>query len=108
MDIHQRLAIVYQRLGQAPVANTAEEALALICTVLETVEAEFCPVPKADPPPMTFDGRMYPPQQDNMQRQSDGSLRIKTRGHRIVIAPDGGFTIYRGRVVEFHKRGRLK
>lgn len=108
MDIHQRLAIFYRRLEEAPVARNAEEALTLICSVLEAVESEFCPVPKTNPPPIAFDGRMYPPQPDNIRRQSDGSLRIRTRGHRIFIDPAGSIRIYRGRVEEFHKRGRLK
>ena len=74
MEIHQRLTLFYQRLDAEPAAKTADEALALICRVLEEVEVAHCPVPKALVAPEVFDGRMYPPQPDNVQRLRNGSI----------------------------------
>src|SRR5437870_3647858 len=95
MDIQERLTIFYARLQAAAPANNAEEAFRLICRTLEQVEDEFCPLPKKNPPPRTFDGRMYLPQGDNIRNREDGSLSVRTRKHRIRIMPNGDFVIYR-------------
>jgi len=110
MDIKERLALFYRRLEAEPPAVAADEALAIICRVLEEVEAQYYAVPRKEPPPLAFDGRMYPPQPDKVHLRPDGSLWVKTRRHRIVIRPDGGFVIYHTRIraVEFRKRGRFE
>ena len=95
MDIHQRLAIFYRRLDEAPPAKNAEEAFLLICHTLEKVEAEFCPVPPRNPPPRLFDGRMYLPQLDSIEFGEDGAWWIETRRHRIAIERGGSFRICR-------------
>jgi hypothetical protein len=50
---------------------------------------------------------MYPPQNDFITRNSDGSLTAIIRGHRIEIAKDGAIRALNGRTgeVEFAKPG---
>src|SRR5260221_9908412 len=96
MNIQERLAIFYERLAAAPPAKNAEGALELICRMLEEVEDEFCPVPKKDPAPQSFDGRMYLPQADNIRTGLKNWLWVRTRHHRIAIKPDGSFDVFRG------------
>ena len=63
---------------------------------LEEVEVEFCTVPKKDPAPLSFDGRMYLPQPDNIRTGLKNWLWVRTRHHRIAIKPDGSFDVFRG------------
>ncbi len=93
MDIQKRLDVFFRRLADAPAAGSAEEALRLVCRLIEEVEAEFCPVPRRDPPPRDFTGRMYAPKPDMTQHQADGGIFAMTRRHRIHCAPDGRITI---------------
>src|SRR6266567_3788763 len=95
MNIQERLAVFYARLRDAPAAKSAEEAFWLICRTLDEVENEFCSVPKTDPPPRRFEGRMYSPQPDNIMVQEDGSWLVRTRRHRISIRSNGDFIISR-------------
>jgi len=84
MNTRQRLAIFYERFQAAPSVRSAERAFALICRTLEEVEREFCPVPSADSPPRSFDGRMYVPQPDNIKVRDDGSIWLKTQIYYAV------------------------
>ncbi|HET7624969.1 MAG TPA: hypothetical protein VFM25_06845 [Verrucomicrobiae bacterium] len=111
MNIQDRLKIFYDRLTAAQAAADAEAALALICRTLEEVENEFCPLEKKNPPPESFDGRMYLPQKDNMCVSDNQTMWVKTRKHRIAIKPDDSFTVFSlmpHRVLfrEFHKPGQ--
>jgi hypothetical protein len=92
MEIHQRLEIFLERLQAAPACRTAKEALALVCRLIEEVEDQFSPVPREDPPPMLFTGRMYAPQPDSV-REMGGTLIAATRHHRIWCRADGGIRI---------------
>ena len=73
MDITQRLELFFRRLAEAPPAASAEEALRLVCRLREEVEEEFCAVPRENPPPEHFTGRMYAPQEDRV-RLIEGAL----------------------------------
>jgi hypothetical protein len=95
VNIQERLAIFYERLRLAPAQRTAEHALAFICSTLEAVEDEFSAIAKKSPSPQLFDGRMYPPEPDYIQKRASGAMWIKTRHHRIEIKATGGFAIYR-------------
>ena len=95
MNIHDRLKVFYNRLAIAPPAGSASEAFALICGTLEQVERELCAVSGKNPPPKTFDGRMYIPQADNLHTIDNAAIWVKTRKHRIVIKPDGSFVIFK-------------
>ena len=93
MNIQQRLAEFSRRLEAAPPATTADEALALLCRLIEEVEDEHCLVPRAEPPPLVFTGRMYAPREDHIHRLPDGSLAASTRRHRIICGRDGTITV---------------
>jgi hypothetical protein len=94
MNIQERLEIFFQRLKAAPPANTAEEAMALVCRLIEEVEDEFCPLPRETPPPqLRFTGRMYAPQADRIRRLEGGQLVAATRRHRIYCQPGGAILI---------------
>lgn len=109
MEIHQRLQIFYERLAAAPPCSTAQEALALVCRLIEEVEDEFCPMPRHDPPPIARTGRMYKPQADSVRRLTGGVIQARTSGHVIFCRRDGSIAICRrGKVeVEFEKAGAI-
>ncbi len=94
MDITQRLELFFRRLADAPPAASAEEALRLVCRLMEEVEEEFCPVPKENPPPEHFTGRRYAPQKDRVRLKEGGILRANTRHHRVYCRPNGGIDIW--------------
>ena len=108
MDIQQRLAEFFRRLEAAPPVATADEAMALLCRLIEEVEDEFCPVPRTEPPPLAFTGRMYAPREDYIHRLPDGSLTASTRRHRILCRQDGAITVVHmtDKSVVFTKPGR--
>jgi len=97
MDLHQRLAEFLKRLENAPPAGSAQEALALVCRLIEEVEDEFCPVPRQDPPPLVTTGRMYAPREDHVKRFASGLIIAEARHHRIYCRVDGGISIVRMR-----------
>ena len=76
MNIQERLQIFFRRLEAAPPADSAGEAMALVCQLIEQVEDEFCPMPRENPPPLVFSGRMYAPQADRI-RWVEGVLARK-------------------------------
>lgn len=93
MDIQERLAEFFNRLNAAPPATTSDEALGLVCRLIEAVENELCPLPRQNPPPLVFAGRMYAPQEDHVKRFADGLIIADTRHHRIYCRADGGISI---------------
>ncbi len=107
MEQHERLKIFFDRLRTAPACASAEDAVRLICRLIEEVEDEFCAVPRSTPPPITPTGRMYPPQADSMRRLNSGHIRVRTSGHVILCGPDGTIRIEntRKRLVEIIKPG---
>ena len=95
MDIQQRLAEFFRRLEVAPPAASAEEALALVCQLIEEVEDELCPLPREEPPPTVFTGRMYAPRPDMIKPWVRGGLAATTRRHVIFCEKDGRIVIRR-------------
>ena len=93
MDLHQRLVEFFKRLENAPPAASAQEALDLVCRLIEEVEDELCPVPRQDPPPLVGTGRMYAPQTDHVKRFANGLIIADARHHRIYCRIDGGISI---------------
>src|SRR5215204_6219211 len=93
MDLHQRLGEFLHRLQAAAPAGTAEEALELVCRIIEEVEDELCPIARETPPPFLFTGRMYAPKGDRIQRFADGTMVATTRRHRIYCRPNGAIAI---------------
>jgi hypothetical protein len=92
MELHQRLDVFLGRLRSAPPCRTAEEALALVCRLIEEVDDEFSPVPRETPPPFQFTGRMYAPQPDFI-RDIGRTLVATTRHHRIWCRANGAIRI---------------
>ena len=107
MEQHERLKIFFERLLLAPPCASAEEAIRLVCHLIEEVENEFCPIPRTATPPKIPTGRMYPPQADSMRHMNSGHIRARTAGHVILCAPDGSIRIEnsRKRLVEIVKPG---
>ena len=107
MEIHKRLEVFFARLRVAPACATAEEALALICRLIEEVEDEFCPVPRRQPPPFSFTGRMYAPHPDHVFDSAEGTIRAETRRHTMLLSSEGAIRITRtGSIeLEFSKPG---
>ena len=110
MEIQQRLELFYKRLTDAAPAASAEEALALVCRLIEEVEAEFCPVPRETPPPEDFTGRMYAPQEDRIDRRRDGIIIAEMRHHRTTCFANGGIVIVHkpSNVTALHKEGKKR
>ena len=104
MDIQERLAEFFRRLLAAPAVANAEEALALVCRLIE----ELCPVPRQHPAPRHFTGRMYAPKEDRIQRFADGLIVATTRRHQIYCRPNGAITIARvlARGIVLDKKGK--
>jgi hypothetical protein len=95
MTKQQRLEEYYDRLWGQPLSTTAESALDRLEQTLTKVEDELSGIPRSDPPPPRNmpDGRMYPPLEDSITRNPDGSISATTAGHRIEIGNDGSITI---------------
>ncbi len=94
LPVRERIAIFYSRLEKAPSCRNADEALALIIATLDEVEDEFSGVEKSVHPERAFDGRMYPPQADNIKLLADGGKIARTRNHRIVLSQSGSISIF--------------
>jgi hypothetical protein len=109
LSMRERLDEFYRRLGAQPPAATADDALERIRRTLDEVEDLYSGIPKKTPPPPRNqpDGRMYPPQDDSVTRNPDGSLVAQTQGHTIDIGKDGTITMRKRRTgqVEFHQAG---
>ena len=90
-----RLKELYSRLGKLPTAKSAEESLGQVRNTLNAVEDEFSGVPH-DPVPgigEPSNGRMYPPFNDRVFVNPNGSLTGQTAGHNIELGLDGGISI---------------
>jgi hypothetical protein len=76
---------------------------------LDEIEDLHSGVPKKNPPPPPgqSDGRMYPPLDDFVIRNPDGSISATTRGHQIEIGKDGSIVIKNRKTgdIEFQQPG---
>jgi hypothetical protein len=87
----ERFAEFLRRLGAA---SSFDEAYRLVCDTLDAVEDEMTSIP-FDPPNWMVDGRMYPPQMDNM-RGVPGRPDVKefrNRRHFTRIGTNGAVEI---------------
>ncbi|MBL1080312.1 SHOCT domain-containing protein [Nocardia sp. 2] len=106
-SVRQRLDIYYERLGQLPPANSADEAFNQVATTLDAVEDQYSGVPRNPNPGLDWDGRMYPPREDYTVQNPDGSLTANTKGSVINIGSNGSIEIIskNSGQVEFFKPG---
>ncbi len=103
----ERFAEFLRRLGGATAASNHDEAFHQVCDVLDAVEDDMTSIPN-DPANWMTDGRMYPPQLDNV-RSVKGRPDLKryvSRAHRTFIRDNGAIEIrdLKGKVV-FAKLG---
>ena len=93
-----RLAEFMRRLASVPAAKTFHEAYGQICNVLNEVEDEMTAIP-FDPENWQTDGRLYPPQLDNVRTVPNKNFvkRFRSVGHNTLIGENGSIEI---RVVE--------
>lgn len=103
----ERLKEFFRRLAEAPEARTFDEAMTQIANVLNDVEDEFTSIPY-DPANWQTDGRLYPPQPDNIRSVPEhGAVkRLRSRSHNTFIGENGSIEIQEtnGRTV-FQKAG---
>ncbi|MFE1272489.1 RHS repeat-associated core domain-containing protein [Streptomyces sp. NPDC058757] len=93
LPIQDRLAELYRRLDALPAPKTADEALEMLNSTLVEVEDQFSGVIANPNPGLKFDGRMYPPRSDYIERGIDGSIKATTKGNIIRISPNGSIAI---------------
>jgi hypothetical protein len=107
--IRTRLREFYNRLGGQQRSTNAEEALGRIRRTMDEVEDAMSGIPKKEPPPPPKlpDGRMYPPRDDFVTRNPDGSISARTAGHNIEIGKDGSIKIISRKTkgIEFEQPG---
>ena len=102
-----RLEEFFRRLSAAPDAGSFNEAFAQLIAILEAVEDELTRIPNA-PDNWRDDGRIYPPQVDNMHPVPDHPRvrRFRSLGHNTYIGANGAVEIVAvGGKVELTKAG---
>ncbi len=89
-----RLAEFLRRLGAAPPASNFGDAFRQIGDILNAVEDEMTDIP-FDPANWQVDGRMYPPQMDNLRPVPgrDDVRRFRSLGHSTLIGDNGAIEI---------------
>jgi hypothetical protein len=90
----ERLAEFQRRLLASPAADSFERAYELLSAVMNAVEDELTDIPY-DPASWRTDGRMYPPQRDNL-RDVPGHPRIKrfrSKFHSTYVGDNGAMEI---------------
>jgi hypothetical protein len=104
----QRLAEIFRRMTDAPLAASFSEAYQLLCETITAVEDEMTSIPNNPPAPPADDGRIYPPQDDS-QKMVPGRPDLRryiSRGHNTLIGDNGAITILdRSRMKVFVKLG---
>ena len=90
----ERLTEFLRRLERAPAAKTFEEAYSQICNILNEVEDELTAIPN-NPENWLTDGRLYPPQLDNVRKvpNKDALKRFRSVGHNTFIGENGSIEI---------------
>jgi hypothetical protein len=109
MDIpkRKRLDEVYRRLMSAPHAATADEAFRQLSSIIDEVEDQWTSTPY-DPSNWRADGRIYPPQSDNLHPVPEHPQvsRYRTSRHNVFIGANGAIEIQAtGGSKEFGKAG---
>jgi hypothetical protein len=90
----ERFEEFLRRLAAAPLASSFDEAYRQVCDILNDVENDMTSIP-FDPPNWMTDGRLYPPQVDNMRDLPGRSdvKQLRSRRHITLIAQNGAIEI---------------
>jgi hypothetical protein len=90
----QRLGEFFRRLAEAPACSDFESAYYLVCSVLNSVEDQWTGIPYL-PEQWQSDGRLYPPQLDNMRDMPEHPRvkRFRSVAHNTYISDDGAIEI---------------
>ena len=90
----ERFAAFLDRLRSAPAALTFDEAYQQIRAILDEVEDTLTSIPN-NPENWQTDGRMYPPQLDNMREVLGRPTvkRFRSRAHNTLIGENGSIEI---------------
>lgn len=92
-DKYYRLKSYYYLLETSLPTYHPEKSLKLINDTLVKIEDCHSGVTKADNPGLKYKGRMYPVQDDYVERKSNGAIIAITKGNKIIIEPTGEFQI---------------
>ena len=89
-----RFQAILRELRIAPCASSFNEAYTLLCAAINGVEDTLTTIPY-DPGHWQTDGRIYPPQMDNMRDVPghENVNRFRSRGHNTFIAQNGAVEI---------------
>jgi hypothetical protein len=93
LDKWSRLKTYYFFLEIAGQTQSAQESLDLINNKLIEVEDCHSGVPSVINPGLKYTGRMYPIMEDWIERKPDGRIIALSKGNKIIIEPNGAFTI---------------
>jgi hypothetical protein len=90
----ERFAEFLRRLEAAAPATTFDEAFRQLSDILNAVENEMTSIP-FDPANWQNDGRMYPPQSDNLKAVPSRSdvRRFRSKSHNTLIGDNGAIEI---------------
>ncbi|HVT62208.1 MAG TPA: hypothetical protein VHD33_01810 [Legionellaceae bacterium] len=90
---HHRLKCFIHMLKVAPIPTSSESTLKLINDTIVQVEDCHSGEPATENPGYKYKGRMYPIQDDNVERRPNGSIVAITKGNIILIEPTGSFSL---------------
>ena len=90
----ERLAEVFRRILEAPRASSFEQAYRQLCDNMNAVENDLTPVP-FNPDNWEDDGRLYPPQLDNLEviPGRPSVKRLRSLKHTTCIGENGAIEI---------------
>ncbi len=88
-----RLKSYFHILETSLATNSAEETLTLINEKLVLIEDCHSGVSAQLNPSKSYEGRMYPIQEDYIDRKANGRIIARTKNNKIIIEPSGEFKI---------------
>lgn len=90
----QRFSMILERLRAAAPATSMDEAYAMLCNVMNSVEDEYSGV-VYDPDNFLNDGRFYPPKADARRSIAgrEDLVRYRSRLHNTFLSSDGAIRI---------------
>lgn len=93
LDKYYRLKTFYYYLESSALSDNAENTLHEINNTLVKVEDCHSGEEALSMPGLKRTNRMYPILEDYIQREESGRIIALSRGNRIIIEPDGAYTI---------------